>query len=128
MSKEVKISIGEEECRMLLFEDKAPNICNKIVESLPIKSSAILAKVAGSEIMIRTPFLYDGSPENEVQAQQTGNVCYWPFSQNVCIFCEDLPGLGEVSLIGKITGNLEGMVKEAQKCRSKQGADVKIYI
>ena len=128
MSKEVKITIGEEECQMLLFEDKAPNICKKMVESLPIKSNAILAKVAGSEIMIRTPFFFDGSPENEIQAQQAGNVCYWPFSQNICIFCEELPGLGAVSLIGKITGNLEGMVREAKKCRTKQGAEVTIYI
>jgi hypothetical protein len=69
----------------------------------------------------------DTHPENEVQAQRAGNVCYWAFSQNICIFCEDLPGLGKVSLIGRITGNLEGIRREAEKCRTKQGAVVQIY-
>ena len=72
-------------------------------------------------------FFYDGPAENEVQAQAPGTVCYWPFSQNICIFCEDLPGLGKVSLIGNITKNLAGIQKEADKCRQKQGALVEIY-
>lgn len=127
MAKELTIRVGEEVGAMVLFEDKAPKTCKKILEALPIKSTAIVAKVAGSELMVRTPFFLDTGPENEVQAQKAGNVCYWAFSQNICIFCEDLPGLGKVSLIGKITKNLRGVQKEAEKCRKKQGAVVEIY-
>ena len=77
--------------------------------------------------MMRVPFLYDGEGENETQAQGAGNICYWPFSQNICIFCEDVPGLGPVSVIGKISENLEGIQREARKCREKQGAPMSIY-
>ena len=127
MAKELTIRVGQEVGRITLLEDEAPKTCKCILENLPIHSAAILAKVAGSEIMVRSAFFYDGPDENLVQAQAPGNVCYWPLSQNICIFCEQLPGLGEVSLIGKITHNLEGIQAEARKCRQKQGARVEIY-
>ena len=100
MAKELKIRVGEQEGTLILFEDKAPLACKKILESIPLKSAAIIAKVAGLELMMRAPFILDAEPENQVQAQEAGNICYWHFSQNICIFCEDLPGLGPVSLNG----------------------------
>ena len=127
MVKELKIRVGEEEGALVLFEDKVPLVCGKILESLPLKNAAIIAKVAGLELMMRTPFILDTEAENVVQAQEAGNICYWHFSQNICIFCEDLPGLGPVSLIGKITRNLEGIQREALKCKQEQGADMVIY-
>jgi hypothetical protein len=127
MAKELKLRIGEEVASFVLFEDKAPNTCRKLLESLPLRSAAIIAKVAGLELMVRAPFFVDTGGENEVTAQQAGNVCYVPGSQNVCIFCEDLPGLGPCSLIGKITRNLEGVQRQAQKCKVKQGAEAEIY-
>ena len=69
----------------------------------------------------------DTGGENETTKQKPGNVCYVPGSQNVCIFCEDLPGLGPCSLIGTVTENLEGIQDEARKCKSKQGAYVEIF-
>lgn len=127
MARELKVRVGEEEGTLTLFEEKAPLVCGRIIESLPLKSAAIIAKVAGLELMMRVPFILDTEPENQVQVQEAGNVCYWHFSQNICIFCEDLPGLGPVSLIGKITGNLEGIQREALKCKQKQGAQMVIY-
>jgi hypothetical protein len=127
MAKELKIRIGEEEGTLVLFEEQAPLVCSRIIESLPLKSAAIIAKVAGLELMMRVPFILEAEPENLVQAQDAGNICYWNFSQNICIFCEDLPGLGPVGLIGKITGNLEGIQREALKCKQKQGAEMVIY-
>jgi hypothetical protein len=127
MARELKLRIGEEQASFVLFEDKAPNTCGKLLQSLPLRSAAIIAKVAGLELMIRAPFFVDTGGENEVTAQQAGNVCYVPGSQNVCIFCEDLPGLGPCSLIGKITRNLEGVQREARKCKEKQGAETEIY-
>jgi hypothetical protein len=127
MAKELKIRVGEQEGTLTLFDDKAPLVCSRIIESLPLKSAAIIAKVAGLELMMRVPFILDAEPENQVQAQEAGNVCYWGFSQNICIFCEDLPGLGPVSLVGKITKNLAGIRQEALKCKQKQGAEMVIY-
>ena len=109
MARELVLRIGEQEGILTLYDDKAPVACNKIIESLPLKSHAIIAKVAGLELMMRVPFFLDTYPENLVEPQEAGNVCLWDFSQNICIFCEDLPALGPGNLVGKITGNLAGI-------------------
>ena len=127
MAKELKLRVGDETATLQLFEEKAPNSCRKLVESLPLKSTAIIAKVAGLELMIRVPYFVDTGGENEITAQEPGNVCFVPGAQNVCVFCEDLPGLGPCSWIGKITENLEGVQREARKCKEQQGAEVEIY-
>lgn len=127
MSKELKLQVGDEVASFVLFEDKAPKTCRKLIEALPLKSVAIIAKVAGLEIMMRVPFFVDTGGENEVTAQKPGNVCFVPGSQNVCIFCEDLPGLGPCSWIGRITENLEGIQREARKCKKQQGSEMEIY-
>jgi hypothetical protein len=127
MAKELKLRVGDEVATLALFDDKAPKSCKRLIESLPLNSSAIIAKVAGLEIMIRVPFFLDSGGENEITAQEAGNVCFVPGAQNVCVFCEDLPGLGPCSWIGKITDNLEGIQREARKCKEQQGAEVEIY-
>jgi hypothetical protein len=127
MARELKLRVGDEVATITLFEDKAPQTCKRLLESLPLESTAIIAKVAGLEIMMRIPFFLDTGGENETTAQEAGNVCFVPGAQNVCVFCEKLPGLGPCSWIGRITENLEGIQKEARKCRKKQGAEVAIY-
>jgi hypothetical protein len=97
MAKELKLRVGDEVASFVLFEDRAPKTCKRLVESLPLKSTAIIAKVAGLEIMVRTPCFVDTGGENEITAQEAGNVCFVPGAQNVCVFCEDLPGLGPCS-------------------------------
>lgn len=128
MAPRLTLRVGDTQAGIELFADRAPNMCRALLEHLPVRSTAILAKVAGSELMVRAPYFYDGPAENEVQAQEAGNVCYWPFSQNICIFCEDLPGLGKVSLIGRITGNLEGVQQAAKRCARRQGEPVEIQL
>jgi hypothetical protein len=128
MAKELGIRIGEQEGILTLYDDKAPVACSVIIEHLPLKSHAIIAKVAGLELMMRVPFFLDTYPEYLVEPQEAGNVCLWDFSQNICIFCEDLPALGPGNLVGKITGNLEGIRQEAIKCRDEeQGAEMELY-
>jgi hypothetical protein len=128
MARELVLRIGEQEGIVTLYEDKAPVACSKIIDALPLKSHAIIAKVAGLELMMRVPFFLDTYPENLVEPQEAGNVCLWDFSQNICIFCEDLPALGPGNLVGKITGNLEGIRQEALKCKlEEQGAEMELY-
>ena len=127
MARELKLRIGDQEGILTLFDDKAPAACSMIIESLPLKSHAIIAKVAGLELMMRVPFFLDVYPENLVEPQEAGNVCLWDFSQNICIFCEDLPALGPGNLVGKITGNLAGIRQEALKCKlEEQGAEMEL--
>ncbi|UCF98660.1 MAG: DUF3830 family protein [Spirochaetaceae bacterium] len=127
MAKELKLRVGNEIATFILFEDKAPKTCKRLIESLPLNSTAIIAKVAGLELMVRVPYFLDAGGENEITAQEPGNVCFVPGSQNVCVFCEDLPGLGPCSWIGRITDNLKGIQAEAWKCKQRQGAEVQIY-
>jgi len=127
MSERLRMRIGEELAVIELFLDKAPNMCKKLLESLPIRSHAIIAKVAGLELMVRVPYFVDTDPENVITAQKPGNVCFNPDGQNVCIFCAELRGLGPISWIGTIVENLPGVIKEAKKCMKKQGAEVNIY-
>jgi hypothetical protein len=127
MATELKLRVGDEVAALVLFEDKAPKSCNRLIEALPLASSAIIAKVAGLEIMIRVPYFLDTGGENEITAQDPGNVCFVPGAQNVCVFCEQLPGLGPCSLIGRITDNLAGIQREAYKCKERQGTKVEIY-
>jgi hypothetical protein len=103
------------------------HLSTKLLESLPLRSAAIGAKVAGLELTMRAPFFVETAGENEVTAQQAGTVCCAASSQNVCVFCEDLPGLGPCSLIAKITRNREGIQREAIKCKRQQGAEMEIY-
>ena len=127
MANDVKLRVGDELATLELFEDKAPKSCKRLIEALPLASSAIIAKVAGLEIMIRVPFFLDAGGENQITAQEPGNVCFVPGAQNVCVFCEQLPGLGPCSWIGKITENLDGIQREARRCKEQQGAKVEIY-
>lgn len=127
MPRRLKLRVGEQLAALELFEDRAPNTCAALLNELPLKSVAIIAKVAGLELMMRVPFFVDSGGENETTAQTAGNVCFVPGSQNVCIFCEELPGLGPCSLIGRITENLEGVRREALQCRRRQGAEMEIY-
>ena len=62
MAKELKIRMGEQEGILTLFDDKAPVACSMIIEHLPLKSHAIIAKVAGLEVMMRVPFFLDTYP------------------------------------------------------------------
>jgi hypothetical protein len=124
---ELKLKVGEEIATVTLFEKKAPAVCARVRAVLPLRSSAIIAKVAGLELMMRAPFILDAEPENQVTRQEAGNVAYWHFSQNICVFCEELPGLGPVSLFGRITDNLEGIRREALNCKREQGAEMVLY-
>jgi hypothetical protein len=124
---DLKLRVGEEVATVILFEDRAPRVCARVRAALPLKSSAIIAKVAGLELMMRAPFILDAEPENQVTRQEAGNVAYWHFSQNICVFCEELPGLGPVSLFGRITENFAGIRREALKCKQKQGAEMVLY-
>lgn len=125
MPKELKMRVGNEVAKMVLFDDEAPETCKKILASLPLKGNLIHAKIAGKEFFFKAPFFCD--PENQVKSHEAGNVAYYDGANSICVFYEYVPGIGTVNLFGKITENLEGIQKEGEKGWKKQGAEIEIY-
>ena len=125
MTKVLNIRVGDEVAKMVLLEDKAPETCKKILTSLPLKGNLIHAKIAGREFFFKAPFFCD--PENQVKAQDAGNIGYYDGANSICIFYGAEPGIGAVNLFAKITENLEGIRKEGEKGWRKQGAEIEVY-
>ncbi len=125
--KNIVIEIGSEKVIVKLLWDKAPNICKKIWENLPLESSATLAKICNHEFMIQLPF--NASSEN-LQPSVPGSVGWWPIRQNVNIWFGE-PGpigpLGPTALFGEVISNLKGLFKEGINAWVKPGIRVSIY-
>ena len=124
MDGRIRMRIGGESATISLYDRQAPNMCRKILGVLPLKTVLLHAKFAGPEIMLRAPLFCDG--ENMTTRQEAGNVCYNDSSQTICIFYEDVPGMGPCTLFGKITENLEGIQREGRKGWRRQGTVVEI--
>ena len=81
--------------------------------------------IAGKEFFFKAPFFCD--PENQVQAQQAGNIGYYDGANSICVFYQAEPGIGTVNLFARIIENLSGIQKEGEKGWKKQGAEIEIY-
>ncbi len=124
MDSKIRMRIGGESATISLYDRQAPNMCRKILAILPLRTVLLHAKFAGPEIMLRAPLFCDG--ENMTTRQEAGNVCYNDSSQTICVFYEDVPGMGPCTLFGKITENLEGIQREGRNGWRRQGAVVEI--
>ena len=125
MAKELRMRVGAEIAKIALLEDEAPETCKKVLASLPLKGNLIHAKIAGKEFFFKAPFFCD--PENQVQAQQAGNIGYYDGANSICVFYEAEPGIGTVNLFARIIENLSGIQKEGDRGWKKQGAEIEIY-
>ena len=122
--KEIEIIIGENKGKAILLEDKAPKLCKAIWNSLPLESTVNHAKIAGAEIFWMTKLILD--QENETYKQEAGNITYWPDRQTICIFLEDHPGVGNVTLFAKVVEGLKELQKAEQRLWLKQGEIVTV--
>ncbi len=120
MDTRIRMRVENEEAVITLYREQAPTMCRKILSVLPLKTILLHAKFAGPEIMLRAPLFCDG--ENMTTKQDAGNVCYNDSSQTICIFYEDVPGMGPCTLFGKITENIEGIQRAGRKGWKRQGA------
>ena len=125
MPQELRMRVADEVAKIVLLEDEAPETCKKVMASLPLRGKLIHAKIAGKEFFFKAPFFCD--PENQVQAQQAGNIGYFDGANSICVFYESEPGIGTVNLFARIIENLSGIQKEGEKGWKKQGAKIEIY-
>jgi hypothetical protein len=116
---EIEISFLKENVTAVLLDREAPNLSEIFWKSLPFESFATHAKIAGPEIMVQAPFFAE--PENEVQAQEGGNICFWPNRQILCMFYGSCPGLGPTSLVARVAENIEGLKAAGRRIWIKPG-------
>ena len=119
MRKEITILIGNEECTAELLTDLAPKTCRIIEDVLPLNGVLSHAKLVDREVFFQVPFFIDES-EN-VRLSEKGDLAYWNARQTLCIFFDDMIPLGPITTFGKITGNLDGLQREAAEVWEKPG-------
>jgi hypothetical protein len=119
MRKEIIILIGKEECTADLLTDLAPRTCRIIEDALPLTGILSHAKLVDREVFFQVPFFID-EPEN-MKVSEKGELAYWNARQTLCIFFDDMVPLGPVTTFGRITGNLEGLQREAGEVWEKPG-------
>jgi hypothetical protein len=100
MVDHVRLEVGGRSCRMRLLWDRAPGLCRRFVECLPLTSFVTHAKFAGDELFFMVPFL--ARAENLVSAVTPGDVGYYPDRETVCIFYGDIVPFGQVGLFARL--------------------------
>jgi hypothetical protein len=124
MQREISIRIGNEECTAALLTDLAPKTCRIIAAALPLRGILSHAKLVDREVFFQVPFFID-EPEN-LTLSEKGDLAYWNARQTLCIFFDDMVPLGPVTTFGRITGNLEGLQREAAEVWEKAGKRITI--
>ena len=119
MSKEIIMTIGNEECTVELLTEQAPRMCEIIESALPLTGMATHAKLVGREVFFPVPFYID--EQENPQISEKGDLAFWNARQTLCIFYDDMKPLGATPTFGRITGNLEGFQREAVKVWEKPG-------
>ena len=119
MGKEITILIGDEECTAQLLTEQAPRMCEIIEGALPVTGTATHAKLVDREVFFPVPFFID-EMENP-KFSEKGDIAFWGARQTVCFFFDDMVPLGATPTFARITGNLEGFQREANKVWENPG-------
>jgi hypothetical protein len=104
--------LGEVEGELVRF--LAPRTVDMIVRKLPIEGRAALWK---EEVYFETPVKM--GEEKAKGTVEVGNIAFWPMGSAICIFFGPSQPYSPVSILGKITANLElfRQVKSGTKIR-----------
>ena len=124
MGKEIQIHIGKEVVTAELLTDLAPRTCRAIEAALPITGLLNHAKLVDREVLFQVPFFVDGR-ENDKRSEK-GDLGFSNARQTICMFYDDTIPLGPCATFGRITGNLEGLQREAAECWEKPGKRIRI--
>jgi len=106
-------NLGEAEGELVRF--LAPRTIDTIVRKLPLEGRAALWK---EEIYFEIPVKM--GEEKAKPAVETGTIAFWPMGSALCVFFGTSQPYSPVSILGKITKNLE-LFKQV-----KSGTTIKI--
>jgi hypothetical protein len=107
--------LGEAEGELIRF--MAPRTVDTIVRKLPVEGRAALWK---EEIYFEIPVKL--GEEKAKPTVETGTVAFWPMGGAICIFYGKSQPYSPVSILGKVTKNLEvfAQVKSGTRIRVEQ--------
>jgi hypothetical protein len=105
--------LGEAEGELVRF--LAPRSIDYIVRKLPIEGRAALWK---EEVYFEIPLKM--GEEKAKATVETGTIAFWPMSSAICVFYGKSQPYSPVSILGKITRNLD-LFKQV-----KSGSTIKI--
>ncbi len=107
--------LGEAEGELVRF--MAPRTVDTIVRKLPVEGRAALWK---EEVYFEIPIKM--GEEKARATVETGAVAFWPMGGAICIFFGQSQPYSPVSVLGKVTRNLE-LFKQV-----KSGATIKVEL
>ena len=107
--------LGEAEGELVRF--LAPRTIDTIVRKLPVEGRAALWK---EEVYFEIPIKM--GEEKAKPTVETGTIAFWPMGSALCVFYGKSQPYSPVSILGKITGNLE-MFKQV-----KSGITIKVEL
>jgi uncharacterized protein len=93
-------SLGEAEGELVRF--LAPRTIDTIVRKLPLEGRAALYK---EEIYFEIPIKM--GEEKAKSAVEEGTIAFWPMGSALCVFYGKSQPYSPVSILGKVTSNLE---------------------
>jgi hypothetical protein len=104
--------LGETEGELVRF--LAPRTVDLVVRRLPVEGRAALWK---EEVYFETPIKM--GEEKAKATVEAGTIAFWPMGSAICVFYGTSQPYSPVSILGKITGNLElfKQVKSGTKIR-----------
>jgi len=104
--------LGEAEGELVRF--LAPRTVDLIVRKLPIEGRAAIWK---EEVYFETPIKM--GEEKAKGTVEVGTIAFWPMGSAICIFHGNSQPYSPVSILGKVTSNLElfKRVKSGTKIR-----------
>lgn len=104
--------LGEAEGELVRF--LAPRTVDLIVRKLPIEGRAAMWK---EEVYFETPIKM--GEEKAKATVEVGTIAFWPMGSAICIFYGSSQPYSPVSILGKVTANLElfKKVKSGTKIR-----------
>jgi hypothetical protein len=107
--------LGEAEGELVRF--MAPRTVDTIVRKLPVEGRAALWK---EEVYFEIPVKL--GEEKAKPTVETGTVAFWPMGSAICIFYGKSQPYSPVSILGKITKNLDvfSQVKSGTRIRVEQ--------
>jgi hypothetical protein len=107
--------LGEAEGELIRF--LAPRTVETIVRKLPVEGRAALWK---EEVYFEIPVKL--GEEKAKPTVETGTIAFWPMGSALCIFYGKSQPYSPVSILGKITQNLElfSQVKSGTKIKVEQ--------